>query len=124
MARRMPDTISAAKPAYIEYWNGAPREKRRTEKTNNNPASVGMMTFPNQFVRFVNPSRKVILGRSVSHHLLDQNPQSAHSQKPCGAKHQPQIARPVKSKLKDRAADRQTRRDRHDAARQIVPHRF
>src|SRR5262245_22898866 len=51
----MPDTISAANPAYIEYWNGACREKRRTEITKSRPASVGMMTLANQLVRLVSP---------------------------------------------------------------------
>src|SRR5262245_29224620 len=85
----------------------------------NSAASVGMMTLPIQFVRFVMPVRKFIMPRE-SHHRNDKLPDSGYGEKGSGTRDKPNRGTP-KGEVDDRADHRQTGCNRHDPARRICP---
>src|ERR1051326_7018858 len=85
----------------------------------NSAASVGMMTLPIQFVRFVMPVRKFIKPRE-SHHRNDKLPDSGYGQKGAGAGNQSDRWTP-ECEVDNRADDRQSSRDRHDPACGVRP---
>src|SRR6516162_7539051 len=83
MPRKTPETIRQRKPAQGAYVCACPCAYRRTPSAKNNAASVGMMTLPIQFVRFVIPVKKFMLPR-VLHHRNDQAPERRDCQKSRG----------------------------------------
>src|SRR5579871_3944249 len=85
----------------------------------NSAASVGMMTLPIQFVRFVMPVRKFIMPRE-SHHRNDKLPDSGYGEKGTGAGDKTNRWTP-EGEVDDRADYRQARCNRHDAAGRISP---
>src|SRR5215475_8931916 len=85
----------------------------------NSAASVGMMTLPIQFVRFVMPVKKFIMPRE-SHHRNDKLPNSGHREKGARAGDKPD-RRTSESEVDDRADHRQAGCYWHDPARRIGP---
>src|SRR5689334_12021052 len=88
-------------------------------RAKNSAASVGMMTLPIQFVRFVKPVRKSTMPRE-SHHRNDKLPDSGYGEKGTGAGDEPNRWTP-EGEVDDRADHRQGRCDRHDPAGRVSP---
>src|SRR5215469_13501521 len=82
-------------------------------------ASVGMMTLPIQFVRFVMPVRKFIMPRE-SHHRNDKLPNRSHGEKGTGTRDEPNRRTP-EGEVDDCANHSQAGGNRHDPAGGIGP---